>query len=494
MGEPVSEISSSVSVESQPVLEIDTLVEEVLTEWKIPGLALAIIHKGEEIKVAGYGVKKRGQPDRVDEQTMFQICSLTKAVTATTIGMLVDEGKLEWDRPIKEYLPSFQLKDSLATDKMTLRDLLCQRTGLPGISNDSSVLWYHTDRSPDELLSRLKDVEPLHPFRTRFTYNDMSYVVAAMVAEKVTKKPLSQLFQEKIFSPFGMQRTHTSYDALTQEGNVASPHNIPFYRAEPLQWENWECLIAAAGINSCARDMARWLLGYMNTKNASQREIQKSQTLINVQGFLKSYEEPAWQIFSRGLEVVHYGLGWMMYTLNNKKILMHPGMGGGMQSIMAVVPEKELGIVILTNEAPQLGAACLLNQLLDLFLDRPREPWLLKAQKASLEIQSRIISEKMRLESSKGKQKPTLPVSEYVGTYEHPAYGSIKIILDGEKIIFEFFTQEKGILKMWDGDKFEIVGIPTMFPWIVEFDISKGRVSGLNMPNMGFFSRVKEET
>jgi CubicO group peptidase (beta-lactamase class C family) len=467
--------------------EIDALAKKTLSEWDIPGLALAIVHKGKPIVVAGYGVKERGKLDAVDENTLFQICSLSKAFTATLIAELVEEGKLSWERPIREYDPAFQLKDQVAKEQMTLRDLLSHRTGLPGISTPCWRLWWKTGRSTDELLSRMGKLDPAHPFRSHFTYTNMAYVEAGRVAEKVTGKPFEQLLNEKIFSPLGMTRTSLSFELLSKDPNAALAYLPRKMQEGPMPRENYENIAPAAGITSTASDMARWMFFCLNTKSAAIVQTQTPQTVLEMAGFVDYFSEPAITLYTHGQNIINYGFGWMIYSLDNKKVLLHTGYGVGMQSILVLVPEEELGIVILANATQQLGAACMMNELLDKFLHRAPVSWRKKAQDVGNEFQRRIDEKKKQIESTKSTTPPTLDLARYVGEYEHPAYGTIRITLDGS-LTFETCNQERGTLKPWGGDCFEMGGIPSPIPTLVEFEISSSQVHSLKT-EIGIFTR-----
>ena len=465
---------------------IDALVQETLTEWQIPGLALAIVKNGKRLKVAGYGVRARGENASVDDHTLFQLCSLTKSFTASAISMLVDEGMLDWERPIIEYIPTFRLKDSFATQKMTLIDLLSHKTGLPGVSKQSRRLWYHTDRSTDELICRLRNLEFAFPFRSHFTYNHMSCVLAAKVLEKVTGMPWSRFCREKIFLPLKMLRTNTSYDDLMNDDNHASPHFKPTVSEKPIRMQNWDNIAPAVGINSCADDMARWLLFCLERP---AQQTQMPHTVFEREGLFEYLKDPGWPIFSHEQPVVNYGLGWMMYSLDNKKVLFHIGLGDGMQSIAVLVPEIGLGIVVLTNQSPQLGAAVLLNQLLDMFLCRLPDSWPQKARDAIAEIDRRKIQRKKELEMTRSVLPSSCAFTEYEGMYEHPAYGAIRVFLDGNNLAIEHFTHEKARLVHWGGDTFKIDGIFSLESWLVRFLVSSDRLFSLEMGEMGIFVR-----
>ncbi|MEI6242914.1 MAG: serine hydrolase [Chlamydiota bacterium] len=473
--------------------EIDILSEATLQEWAIPGLALSVIHKGKEIKVAGYGVKQRGTFDKVNSETVFQICSLTKAFTALVVSMLVEQGKLEWEQPIVTYLPSFKLKVPYAQENITLRDLLSQRTGLPGISKQSWRLWWHTGRSTQDLMHRLSFVEAAYPFRSHFSYNNMSYVVASQAIAKVSGSSWEKLCKEKIFQPLGMKRTSLSHAFLLEDKNVASAHLLPSLKKEPIPWQNWDNMSATGGINSSAQDMAEWLK-YCLLNRAVFITTRSPQGLFEVEGFLDEISMPAWAIYTHNQSIVNYGFGWMMYTLNNREVFFHTGICDGMQSILAIVPEESLGISILTNEASHLGAACLLNGLLDRFLQLPKTDWHRKAHGIIENMDKTALQQRKHLEISREKNTiPTLHLGDYAGEYVHPAYGSIQLSIRGDEMLISLFSHEEGRLKHWQKDEFEITDVPSALQplWLLEFQLSPDhkQVISCKIPELGVFEK-----
>ncbi len=324
--------------------------------------------------------------------------------------MLVEQGSLQWDRPITNYLPHFHLKDPVATKEMTLRDLLSHRTGLPDTSTPSWRLWYHTNRSSEELIRRLAYVDPIYSFRTHFSYNNVAYAIAGQIIETVSGSSYPQLCEQKIFSPLGMTRTSISYDRL-----------------------------------------------------------------------IHTHEQ----------KDVSYGLGWDIYSLGGKKVLLHTGVSDGMQSACAIVPEEQLGIAILTNQGGHYGTSCLLNLLLDRFLDQPPVLWHQKAHAIGEKIDQSIREARKRLEEQRGEIPPSLSIEKYVGHYEHPAYGSIWVHAENGQLTIETWTHEKGFLRHWDGDRFEITDFPSFgaLPVLIDFaiDLDGEKVSGLTYPELGFF-------
>lgn len=477
--------------------EIDELVEETRKEWNIPGLSIALIDK-EKVYIAGYGVRSLESEEQVNPETLFQINSLTKAFTALTVSMLVDEGKLDWDKPIRTYLPHFALKDQAASEELTLRDLLSHRSGLPGLSQEGAKLYRNTNRSLEELIQRLQFVELADPLRSRFSYNNLAYAISAEITSTATKLPWTEFCRQKIFATLGMKRTFFSFSLFLSDANRAFPHSNS--QIKPNVEYNWEKenMEGAAGIHSSANDMALWLQ-YCLDRPSVFLETQKPQMLIRPEDLCPDVELPLFSIISHGKPSLHYGFGWWIYNEENTPIYRHTGSSAGMQSVLAIVPEEKLGIVILSNHSKHPGVSCLMNKLLDLLLDKPETDWHRQGHAAMSQMVENKTKWRERLESIRNKNSPpSLALSEYAGAYTHPAYGTILIKKGPDELSFELvFSQEKGILSHWEGNSFEIKNISTapLAPWICEFLISEdGKVLGLKMPQLGHFAHNNAET
>lgn len=474
--------------------QIDYFAEETLQKWEIPGISLVVIQPGEKAYIKGYGFRERNSHKHVDAQTLFQINSLTKAFTALTVNMLVKEGKINWDAPINLYFPTFDPIDPQAKEQLSLRDLLCHRSGFPGNLYEGWRLFVKTDRPVNEYIQRLAFIEPIFPFRTRFNYDNIGYAIGSDIVAKASGVSWADFCQQKIFAPLGMNRTFISYSIYSKDENSALPHACKL--AQPLPGYNWEkdSLEAASGINSCAADMALWL-HYCLTQDSYFDEILKPHMIVNPEDLLPQTELSTFEIISHGQPQLNYALGWWLYNLDNSTIYRHTGSSPGMQSVLAIVPEKGLGVVILSNQAKHPAVSALMNQILDGLLDRPESDWQNLAMKAFLEVKE---NEKKWFESQALSRQeeipPTFPLNKYAGIYTHPGYGSLLIKEKDQKLDIEFlFCNEKGHLQHWEGNQFEIVDmlLTSLKPFLCEFlsDEKNENILGLKFKDMGTFER-----
>ena len=474
--------------------EIDRLANLTLKLWDIPGMSLSIVHEGKNLKAAGYGTTIRDGSDLVDENTVFQIASITKCFISLAISLLVEEGKFKWDQPIHEYYPALQFKNPIAQRNVTLRDLLSHRAGLPAISHQAWRLWWGRKTNVKEAVERLGIQEPGSSFRSHFAYSNMGFVLASELPKYVLNTPLHQYCQDKIFTPLEMKRTNMSLDFLKKDKNVALPHKLRKFAKDPIDFNIF--YNDASGINSCATDMANWLKYCLSEAPAITYTL-KPQTVLEPEGIFDPFTLPMWSVFAHEQKITDYGLGWMMYTLNNHVVLFHTGMIDGMQSIVALVPTKKLGISILTNAAIHLGAASFLNHLLDIFLQVEKKDWLQEGLRVTADYEKNVAQcLKNHEERRKKNTSPSLPLNHYVGEYVHPAYGSIYIQPDKEELKITIPSQETGPLKHSQYDEFQITEIATtiIFPWLIQFKLSddKSQILGLSMEDLGYFEKNKK--
>lgn len=472
--------------------QIDNFANETLHNWEIPGLALAVIQKDKETYIQGYGVRIRGSEQLVDPQTLFQINSLSKAFTALTVNMLVEEGKLDWDVPIHNYLNNFDSISSEISQHASLRDFLCHRTGFPGNLYEGWRLFRNTTHSIDDLIQRLAFVEPTFPFRAQFNYDNIGYALAGEVVAKTSGLSWASFCHQKILSPLKMNRTFISYSTFKNDDNSAAPHT--FQTTKPITGYNWEkdSLEAASGINSCAQDMALWL-EYCLNQHSKFSEIFKPQVIINPLDLLPEIELPTFVVTSHGQPHMFYCMGWWQYNLEQTTVYRHTGSSAGMQSALAIVPELGIGVVILSNQSKHPAVSALMNRILDNLLNRLEADWENQGLKTHLEAED---NKKNKLEASLSDRKennvPSLSLEKYVGVYTHPGYGSISVQQNNSKMNIELiFCKETGNLEHWENDLFEIVNTPSgsLKPFLCEFLISddEGKCIGLKIPDMGIF-------
>jgi CubicO group peptidase (beta-lactamase class C family) len=441
---------------SAKLSEIDAYAQKVQTDWKIPGLAIAIVKDDKVIFAKGYGVRDINKPEKVDENTLFAIASNSKAFTTASLAILIDEGKIGgWDDKVSKYLPEFQMYDPYVTEELTIRDLCSHRSGLDTFSGD--LLWYDTTYSTDEILRRVRFLKPVRGFRAGFGYQNLMFMAAGRIVEKVSGKPWGAFIKERILTPLGMTRTTVSVKDL--KDNYALPHNESGGVLRALPLGNIDNSIGLAGINSSVAEMAKWLRLQLGRGTFEGKEIFKKDRsgemwqqniFINVSAF-PAKDAPT-TMFSG------YGLGWFLNDYRGRKIVSHTGGLDGMITQTAMMPAENLGLVVLTNS--ETGAIGILrNKIFDALTDSPKRDWnaeaLERAKKAKIEEAKEI----EKVDASRVQNtKPSLALKDYAGTYSGEMYGDVKITEENGKLVLRLVPAPNFVadLEHWNYDTFQI--------------------------------------
>ena len=479
----------------QRLKEIDEYAAKAGREWNVPGFALAIVKDDKVVFTKGYGVRELGKPEPVDKDTLFAVASNTKAFTSAALATLVDEGKLKWDDPVTKYLPYFQLYDPYVTREMTVRDLLSHRSGLVTFGGD--LLWYETTYPREEIIRRIRFLKPAYSFRSRYGYQNIMFIAAGEIVPAVTGKSWDDYVREKFFAPLGMTRTVTTYKQLMSSQNVATPHNEVEGKVRVVHYSNVDAAGGAAVINSSAAEMAEWVrlqLGrgtYQGKKIFSaerSREMWTPHTVVS--GVTEANEK-----FNPNVHFNLYGLGWGLSDYRGRKVVTHSGGLDGMTSRVALLPEENLGVVILTNSETPLQAF-LYYKVFDIFLGAPPRDWSADYLARSKAARERDAAEAKKLEDARVPDtKPSLPLSAYAGTYGGPMYGDATVTEENGRLVVRLLPSPAyvGDLEHWHFDTFRIkwrdsVVYPYPRGWVTFQLDHQGKVSEMkiDVPNPDF--------
>jgi CubicO group peptidase (beta-lactamase class C family) len=479
---------------SAKLAEIDAYVTKTQAEWNVPGMAVAIVKDDKVVFAKGYGVRELGKTDKVDENTLFAIASNSKAFTTASLAILVDEKKLNWDDKVSKYLPEFEMPDAYVTREMTIRDLISHRSGLDTFSGD--LLWYETTYSTDEVLRRVRYLKPASSFRSQFGYQNLMFTAAGRIVEKVSGKSWGEFVKERILSPLGMNRTVTTIRDL--KDNYATPHNESGGTLRALHLGNVDAAAPAAGLESSVKDLSNWLRLQLGHGKFEGRQIYTEQragemwsanTILPVNPF--PAENAPTKLFSA------YGMGWFLNDYRGRKMVSHTGGLDGMLSQTAMLPEENLGVVVLTNS--EAGAySTIANKVFDVFLDvAPKRDWsaekLERAKKAKLkeaEDDKKIVAARVP------NTKPSLSIADYAGTYTGTLYGDATVTEENGKLVLRLLPAPNFVadLEHWNYDTFLIHWRPSVaynFPrGFVTFTLDKtGRTDQLKIdqPNNDFW-------
>jgi CubicO group peptidase (beta-lactamase class C family) len=469
-----------------PPDDLDQAIEQALTDWNIAGLAIAIVKDGRVVHLKGHGFRNIDDKTPVDESTIFGIGSASKTFGAAVIGVLVAEGKLGWDDRIIDHLPDFQVADQYVTQELTVRDLLCHRSGVA--TND---IIFFGSVSRDELVHKARFLEQATSLRSRFRYHNLMILTAGQVAARITGSSWDDVVREKILQPLGMARTCTSISEFGRYTNVATPHTVKDGKLVAIPWLNVDRTGPAGCVNSCAADMARWMQVHLDRGKHQGKEIWNA----DVQRVMHSphtimYEMTAGHL-SEHANFCLYGLGWMMHDYRGKKVLHHGGATDGMGAFIGLVPEQDLGVVVLQNTSQSPLLSLLGYRIIDAYLGVPASEW------TSLEP----ISSPARpgAERPEGPvSAPSLPLASYTGVYHHPIYEHVEVALEHGSLVLSFDLYPRATLEHRDQDTFTMRfdrSISSMWDRVfgqeleVTFRIDADAVSNLSIRLFGDFTR-----
>ncbi len=437
--------------------EIDDYATKAMRDWNVPGFAIAIVKDDRVVFAKGYGVRELGKPTPVDEHTLFAIASNTKAFTAAALATLVDAGKIKWDDPATKYLPGFQLYDPYVTRELTIRDLISHRSGLATFGGD--LLWYDTTYNRDEILRRIRYLKPTSSFRSKYGYQNIMFLAAGQIVAAVTGKSWDDYLRERFLLPLGMTQTTTSITAFKSTDNVASPHNELDGQLRVVRYSNVDGVGPAAALNSNVAEMAQWLRlqlgrgkygGQQFFSPAASREMWSPQTIIPI-------SEGA-EKFNPTRHFNTYGLGWFVSDYHGRKVVSHGGGLDGMISQVAMMPEENLGVVVLSNSETPLPSF-MVNKVFDVFLGVPKRDWSAEFLARAAQGKAAEAAEEKKLEAERAKNSsPSLALSQYAGTYTGTMYGDAKVALENGKLVVRLVPSPNfvGDLEHWQYDTFRV--------------------------------------
>ncbi|MBP7415073.1 MAG: serine hydrolase [Pyrinomonadaceae bacterium] len=443
--------------------EIDAYANTVMDTWHGPGMAIAIVKDDKTVFAKGYGLRELGKPEKVDENTIFEIASNSKAFTTASLAILVDEKKLSWNDKVSKYLPEFQMYDPWVTSELTVRDLVTHRVGLDTFSGD--LLWFNTTYSMDDMLKRVKYLKPVSSFRTRYGYQNLMFVAAGKIVEKVSGKPWPVFVKERIMDQIGMTRSVTSINALPD--NVARPHNESggALRVLPqIKGANYEGAYGAVGVNASVADLSRWIRLQLGRGTFEGKKIFSSEQ--SNQMWQPNMMMPLSEGAIRSNPTRHFnavGMGWFLYDYYGRKIINHSGGLDGMLSYTVLIPEENAGFVVLTNnESPSF--LIMMSKIRDMLVDAPKRDYNAEAVKQVADGKAADAEEIKKVDAARiPNTKPSLALTSYGGTFNSQMYGDITVAEENGKLVMRMIPTPGYVadLEHWHLDTFQIKWRPS---------------------------------
>jgi CubicO group peptidase (beta-lactamase class C family) len=478
-------VPTPVRAASSDLASVDELVAKAMAEWKVPGLAVGVVKDGKVVIARGYGYRDVARKLPVTADTLMAIGSNSKSFTTTLMGMLSDAGKLDWNAPVRNYLPDFQLQDDVATRLMTPTDLVTHRSGLPR----HDALWFGRSFTRADLYSRLRFLEPSATFRQRYQYNNLMFMTAGVLLERVTAKAWDDLVRERLFQPLGMTRSNTSVRDLPASDDASLPYVVVKGEPAPVPYRNIDAVAPAGAINSSVREMLTYIQMHLELGTHGGKPIISKAFALRMQSphsapaVNTDPDAPRYPELGPG----GYGLGVNVDSYRGHTIVAHGGGIDGFISSMSWMPSDRVGVVVLSNlSGINPVPTIVMRRVYDEVLGLPPVDWMgrQKEQQARAEARQKETAAREQAERVTGTS-PSHALPDYAGTYEHRAYGTVRIGLEKDVLTL---TVDGFILPLRHHHYDIFVAQPAATPgplanMRVTFTYgSNGRINALSMP------------
>jgi CubicO group peptidase (beta-lactamase class C family) len=448
---------------ADPLAGFDAHVEKAVADWQVPGFAMAVVKDGRVAFAKAYGVRELGKHEKVDEHTIFAIGSTTKAMTAALAGMLVDERKLAWDDPVIKHLPSFRLKDAVATREVTVRDLLTHRAGL----GNADFLWYGQDNTTGQILDRVRLLEPAYSLRSRFIYQNVMYAAAGQVIEAAGGQRWADMLRTRLFEPLGMHDSAPMLSMVPAGANAAAPHYTIRGRVTVITNMSADSVAAAGSVWSSLHDMTKWMQFLLDGGVAGGpggKRLLSEQTfaeLFRPQAIVPHAQYPTTRMVKP--HWMTYGLGWFQQDYQGRAVDFHTGSIDGMIAMIGLIRDERLGMYTLGNLDHAELRHALMYTVFDRFSGRSDRDWSAElrtyfAGQAQQTAAARKKADSLRVPGT----TPSLRIEEYAGLYADPLRGEVSITREGGALRIRHGLRYVGALEHWHFTTFRA-------PWASEW-------------------------
>jgi CubicO group peptidase (beta-lactamase class C family) len=454
------------------VIDIDKLRAHTRAElgrWNVPAVELAIVKDGKVVLAEGIGRRDVAKNLPATPKTRFHHGSTGKAFTGVLAGTLVDAGLLEWDRPIREYLPEFRVHDRFLSDRITVADLLSHRSGL---ARHEFAWLSNPSISRAELVQRLPYLESKFDIRTTFQYSNLAYVTVGHLIATLTGSTWEEQMRERVLEPLGMLQTVTSVDeALALEH--AQPYVQKNGKHAAIQWRRTDQIAPAGQMISCAEDIARWLLFQLSDGELDGRRVLKSETLAETKRPRTPVDFPG---PDPDIRFHGYAFGWMIGAYRGRRLVWHNGGVDGFHTEIALLPDDGIAVAASSNILQTNLPLAVVFHCIDTLLGEKPKPW-----SKNLRAESEAAPAPQRPRVVKGTQ-PSHPLEEYAGEYEHPGYGTLQVSLRGKGLRVQLSELDVST-KHRHFDTWTIGYAPLGADWPLTFlTDADGQVSAAEMP------------
>jgi CubicO group peptidase (beta-lactamase class C family) len=436
-------LSLAATVLGQPLSErkIDRLTERVMQEFNVPGIAVAVVKDNRVIHMKGYGVRSIATGEKTDVHTLFAIASNTKAFTSAALGILVDEGKLRWDTKVTEIIPEFRLYNSYVTEDFIIKDLLTHRSGLGEGAGDLMGWPDSADFSTAEIIHNLRYLKQTSPFRTRYDYDNMLYIVAGEIVARVSGQSWEEFVESRIMKPLGMNESAASFRRIKDRTNIIDAHVPVDGRLQVVPKQEAKRHNSVGGIYSNVSDMSRWVMMQINRGRYGDGPDKK---IFSEEVHREMWTPHTVKPVGRGTpyrtNFAFYGLGWNLSDINGYLQVSHTGGHAGIVTQVTMIPELKLGIIVLTNQEEVSAFTAITNSIIDGYLgirnqDRVKE---LKDRMLQQQYEAREVTDRVwaTVEAKSKESSPEVDPGEFKGTYSDVWFGDVIISEENGRLRF----------------------------------------------------------
>jgi CubicO group peptidase (beta-lactamase class C family) len=416
---------------------LESTVKDSLRAWEVPGAAVVVVFEDRVVFLEGFGIKEQGGKDAVTPDTVFALGSCSKAFTTTLMAIMVDEGKIGWDDPVRKHLDYFHLHDPLADTGVSLRDLVTHRTGL----GSHDLLWYRSPLTLQDRVRRMALLEPAYPFRSGYQYQTTMFTAAGLAVQAAAGEKWTDLVQKRIFDPLNMKNaTLTSAGALKTTDHATPHRHSGRGSIEAVDWYEMKEADPAGSVSASARDLGQWLRLHLGGGTVDGKRLLSTKNLEEThtpQNVIRM--DPMTQAVHSDTNLMSYAMGWVVHDYRGQRLISHAGLIDGFRVQITMVPEKKLGIAVLTNLHDSRMPTSVCCSMVDAFLGLKRRNWddyLLQVAKEQSAAQ--LARRKAKDEERRPDMKPSRELSAYAGAYQDDAYGKMEIKLKGGKLVLHW--------------------------------------------------------
>lgn len=463
--------------------EVDRAAAAALKAWDVPGVAVLVVRDGKVVHSAGYGTRRAGRDEPVTADTLFPLASCTKGFTAAAIAALADDGKLDWDDPVRKHLPTFRLSDAAADELVTLRDLLCHRSGV----GPHDLLWYRAGRTPEAVVRLIPRLPLSYPFRGGYQYSSLPVMAAGVAAANRFGGEWEQLVREKVCDPLGMTAVaFTTKQAHEFADRAAGHRRTAAGKVEPMPEYVMPDPNPAGSLFATARGLAPWLLLHLGDGGREGKRVISAKNLGETrQPHTLIRLDPATKALHPDTRMMGYAMGWVVYDHRGELVVAHGGVIDGFRVHLTLLPDRNAGFALLNNLHQTKMNLALGNALIDRLTGLPAKDWnalylKVEADEAAAKAEAKAKRDRER----KAGVKPTLPLERYAGEYEQDAYGTGAVTAEGDQLEWKY-SAFRAPLEHWQADTFRVTG-GQFEDDLIEFEVTADGVTAVRVRGVRF--------